>query len=140
MAAQLNEVRLIGNLTRDPELRYVPSGTAVASFSIAVNKTYVSNGEKKEEVSFIKVNAWGKVAEMVGEYLTKGRAVLVSGSLKQERWETEDGKQRDKTLVNAVSVQFLGAKPEPREEDPRQDDDVAEIDVDVNDVSSDIPF
>jgi single-strand DNA-binding protein len=131
---------LIGNLTRDPELRYVPSGTAVASFSIAVNKTYVSNGEKKEEVSFIKVNAWGKVAEMVGEYLTKGRAVLVSGSLKQERWETEDGKQRDKTLVNAVSVQFLGAKPEPREEDPRQDDDVAEIDVDVNDVSSDIPF
>lgn len=140
MAAQLNEVRLIGNLTRDPELRYVPSGTAVASFSIAVNKTYVSNGEKKEEVSFIKVNAWGKVAEMVGEYLTKGRAVLVSGSLKQERWETEDGKQRDKTLVNAVSVQFLGAKPEPREEDPRPDDDVAEIDVDVNDVSSDIPF
>ena len=111
MAASLNKVFLMGNLTRDPELRYIPSGTAVANFTVAVNRAYKDNtGEKKEDVSFIRVVVWGKMAEICGEYLTKGRPVLVEGRLKSRTWESQDGQKRSALDVVATSVQFIGAR------------------------------
>ncbi|MFQ5952318.1 MAG: single-stranded DNA-binding protein [Candidatus Omnitrophota bacterium] len=116
MAASLNKVFLMGNLTRDPELRYIPSGTAVANFTVAVNRPYKdSTGDKKEEVSFIRIVVWGKMAEVCGEYLTKGRPVLVEGRLKSRSWEDQSGQKRSALEVIASSVQFIGsraAKPE----------------------------
>lgn len=111
MAASLNKVFLMGNLTRDPELRYIPSGTAVANFSLAINRPYKdAGGEKKEEVSYVRVVVWGKMAEVCGEYLTKGRPVLVEGRLKSRSWEAQDGQKRNALDVVATSVQFIGAK------------------------------
>lgn len=111
MAANMNKVFLMGNLTRDPELRYVPSGTAVANFTLAVNRPYKDGaGEKKEEVSFIRVVVWGKMAEVCGEYLAKGRPVLVEGRLKSRTWEGQDGQKRSALDVVAMNVQFLGSR------------------------------
>jgi single-strand DNA-binding protein len=114
MAANLNKVLLIGNLTRDPELRYVPSGTAVATFTLAVNRVYKGqDGEKKEETSFIRIVVWGRRAEVCGEYLSKGSPVFVEGRLQSRNWESQDGQKRSTTEVIADNVQFLrgsGAK------------------------------
>jgi single-strand DNA-binding protein len=106
--ASLNKVFIMGNLTRDPELRYVPSGTAVATFTIAVNRVYTSQaGEKKEEVSFIRVVVWGRRAEVCGEYLSKGSPVFVEGRLQSRSWESQDGQKRSTIEVIADNVQFL---------------------------------
>lgn len=106
--ASLNKVFIMGNLTRDPELRYVPSGTAVASFTVAVNRVYTSQaGEKKEEVSFIRVVVWGRRAEVCGEYLSKGSPVFVEGRLQSRSWEAQDGQKRNTIEVIADNVQFL---------------------------------
>ncbi|NQT22837.1 MAG: single-stranded DNA-binding protein [Candidatus Omnitrophica bacterium] len=112
MGASLNKVLLIGNLTRDPELRYVPSGTAVATFTVAINRTYKSQaGEKKEETSFVRIVTWGRRAEVCGEYLSKGSPVFVEGRLRTRTWQASDGQNRNATEVIASSVQFLsGAK------------------------------
>jgi single-strand DNA-binding protein len=108
--ASLNKVFIMGNLTRDPELRYVPSGTAVATFTIAVNRVYTSQaGEKKEEVSFIRVVVWGRRAEVCGEYLSKGSPVFVEGRLQSRSWEAQDGQKRSAIEVIADNVQFLRA-------------------------------
>lgn len=99
----------MGNLTRDPELRYIPSGQAVTSFSVAVNRVYLSqSGEKKEEVSFIRVVVWGKRAEVCNEYLKKGSPVFVEGRLQSRSWEAQDGTKRSTIEVVALNVQFLG--------------------------------
>ena len=99
---------LIGNLTRDPELRYIPSGQAVTSFTVAVNRTYNSQaGEKKEEVSFIRVVAWARLAENCNEYLKKGSSVFVEGRLQSRSWDAPDGTKRSTLEVIAQSVQFL---------------------------------
>jgi single-strand DNA-binding protein len=150
MAASLNKVLLLGNLTRDPELRYVPSGTAVANFSIAVNRSYKdSTGEKKEDTSFIRIVVWGKMAEICGEYLTKGRSVLVEGRLKSRTWEGPDGQKRSALDVIAANVQFLGPKGERSEasQDRNKNNnapggygDVASIDLDQEADAEDIPF
>lgn len=109
MAASLNRVMLIGNLTRDPELRYVPSGQGVTAFTLAVNRTYLANtGEKKEEVSFIRVVVWGKRAEVCHEYLRKGSPVFVEGRLQSRSWDAPDGTKRSTIEVVAQNVQFLG--------------------------------
>jgi single-strand DNA-binding protein len=106
--ATLNKVFLIGNLTRDPELRYIPSGTAVVTFTIAVNRVYLmQSGEKKEETSFIRVVVWGRRAEVCGEYLSKGSPVFVEGRLRSRNWETPDGQKRSTIEVIADNVQFL---------------------------------
>ncbi|MEA3489442.1 MAG: single-stranded DNA-binding protein [Candidatus Omnitrophota bacterium] len=147
MAASLNKVFLMGNLTRDPELRYVPSGAAVANFTIAINRAYKdSSGEKKEEVSFIRVIVWGKMAEVCGEYLTKGRPVLVEGRLKSRSWEGQDGQKRSVLEVVAASVQFIGSRGD-REQGagesgakPREHDSIEAIDVDKENSGSEIPF
>ena len=113
MAANLNKVLLIGNLTRDPELRYIPSGSAVATFTVAVNRVYKDQaGEKKEQVSFIRRVVWGRRAEVCGEYLSKGSPVFSEGRLQSRDWETQDGQKRNTVEVIADNIQFLrsGAK------------------------------
>lgn len=98
----------MGNLTRDPELRYIPSGQPVTSFSIAVNRVYLSQtGEKKEEVSFIRCVVWGKRAEVCNEYLKKGSPVFVEGRLQSRSWDAQDGTKRSTIEVIAMNVQFL---------------------------------
>ncbi len=125
MAASLNKVLLIGNLTRDPELRYIPSGQPVTSFSIAVNRVYLSQtGEKKEEVSFIRCVVWGKRAEVCNEYLKKGSPVFVEGRLQSRSWEAQDGSKRSTIEVVAMNVQFLskgGGRQESSPEMPEAD-------------------
>ena len=121
MAASLNRVLLIGNLTRDPELRYIPSGQAVTTFTLAVNRTYMANtGEKKEEVNFIRVVVWAKRAEVCHEYLRKGSPVFVEGRLQSRSWDAPDGTRRSTIEVVAQNVQFLGraGKPESPQEMP----------------------
>ena len=104
-----NRVILAGNLVRDPETRFLPSGVAVTSFSIAVNRRYKSNNEVKEEVSFFDISVFGKTGENCAEYLSKGRPVLVEGRLRQRRWEA-DGVKKSKIEVVADNVQFLGPR------------------------------
>jgi len=108
--AAYNLVVLMGNLTRDPEVRFTPSGVAVASFGLAVNNRYKKDGNVVDEVSFFDVEAWQKTAELCGEYLAKGRPVLIQGRLKQDRWEDDNGNKRSKIKVVATAVQFLGTK------------------------------
>lgn len=106
--ASLNKVMLIGNLTRDPELRYIPSGSAVATFTVAVNRVYkTQTGEKKEQTSFIRIVVWGRRAEVCGEYLSKGSPVFVEGRLQSREWEGQDGQKRSTIEVVADNVQFL---------------------------------
>ena len=102
-----NRVILAGNLVRDPEIRYLPSGLSVTSFPIAVNSRYRQQNEVKEEVSFFDVVVFGKTGENCAEYLSKGRPVLVEGRLRQRRWEAE-GVKRSRIEVVADNIQFLG--------------------------------
>ncbi len=110
--ASLNRVFLMGNLTRDPELRYIPSGTAVATFGLAVNTVYTTpTGERKEDVCFVRIVVWGKQAEQCTQYLSKGRPVFVEGRLIYRSWE-KDGQTRTTLEVRADRVQFLGRPKE----------------------------
>ena len=117
--ASLNKVFLIGNLTRDPEVRYIPSGAAVADLRLAVNRKYkTQQGEEKEETCFINVSAWGRQAETCGQYLSKGSPILVEGRLRYEEWE-KDGQKNSRISVTAERVQFMSsprsdAAPESR--------------------------
>ena len=106
--ASVNRVFLAGNLTRDPEVRYTPSGSAVADLSMAINRVYTSGGEQKEETCFVSVVAWGRQAETCGEFLSKGSPVLVEGSLQFDQWQTDSGEKRSRLRVKADRVQFLG--------------------------------
>lgn len=100
MARSLNRVQLIGNLTRDPELRYTPQGTAVCSFSIATNRSWTTDaGEKKDEADFHRIVAWNKLAELCSQFLTKGKKVYVEGRLSTRNWQAQDGAQRSTTEV-----------------------------------------
>lgn len=94
-----NRVELIGNLTRDPELRYTPNGAAVVTFGMATNRTYVSEGERKEEVDFHRLVAWNKLAELCNQLLKKGNRVFISGRLQTRSWEAQDGTQRQVTEI-----------------------------------------
>ncbi|MGD1089277.1 MAG: single-stranded DNA-binding protein [Verrucomicrobiota bacterium] len=147
--ANFNKVILAGNLTRDPELRYTPKGTAVARITLAVNRVYSSGegGEKKEEVSFVDVDVWGRQAEVIAQYMKKGRPLLVEGRLKQDTWEDKNTKQKQSKLkVVLESFSFIDSNrgdgggaaeaprsrpaagsapaPEAGEAEPAQDDDV----------------
>jgi single-strand DNA-binding protein len=104
-----NRIILIGNLTKDPELRYTPQGTPVASFRIAVNTRYKQSDEQREDTLFIDIVTFGKQAETCSQYLNKGRTVLVEGRLQERRWES-DGQQRSKFEVIAQTVRFLSKK------------------------------
>jgi len=102
----LNSVNIMGNLTRDPEIRYTPAGKAVCNISIANNRVYTKNGEKTNEVSYFDVEVWGATAENCSKYLTKGSGIIVEGRLRQDRWEKE-GKTQSRVRVTANSVHFM---------------------------------
>jgi single-strand DNA-binding protein len=106
--ASINRVIVMGNLTRDPELRYTPGGAAVAGFGLGVNRRYRDrDGLPNDEVTFVEIVTWGKQAESCSEYLAKGRLVLIEGRLRQERWKTAEGEARSALTVVAERVQFL---------------------------------
>jgi single-strand DNA-binding protein len=111
--ASFNKVILMGNLTRDPELRYTPKGTAIAKIGVAVNRVWTNEaGEKKEDVTFVDVDVFGRTAENVGQYLRKGRPVLIEGRLKLDQWDDKQtGQKKSRLGVVAEIVQFLGSAP-----------------------------
>lgn len=110
--ASYNKVLLMGNLTRDPEVRYTPKGTAVAELGLAVNRQYTAdNGEKREETTFVDVTLWGRQAEVAAEYLKKGRAVFIEGRLQMDSWEDKQtGQKRSKLKVVGEGMQMVGAR------------------------------
>jgi single-strand DNA-binding protein len=116
--ASLNKVLLLGNLTRDPELRYTPNGAAVASFGLAVNRRYQQAEEWKDEVCFIDVVVFGRQAQPVSEYLSKGSPALIEGHLRWRSWEGQDGQKRSKHEVIAERVQFMSRGREEGMERP----------------------
>src|SRR6188474_26449 len=111
--ASFNKVILLGNLTRDPEVRYTPKGTAVTELGMAVNRVYTAeNGEKREETTFVDVTLWGRTAEIAGEYLKKGRPVFIEGRLQLDTWDDkQSGQKRSKLKVVGEGLQLLGARP-----------------------------
>lgn len=142
--ADLNKVFLLGNLTRDPEMRYLASGTPVVSFGLAMNRTYTTqNGERKEEVCFVRVVVFGKQAESCGQYLTKGRLVFIEGRLQYRSWEV-DGQKRSALDVVADRVQFLGQGPAAHGRTEEKIQPAAEpVSEEVSELSSqeqDLPF
>lgn len=119
--ANLNRVFLIGNLTRDPEVRYIPSGKAVADLQMAINRRYkTATGEDREDTCFVGVVVWGRQAETSAEYLKKGSTVLIEGSLRYEQWET-NGEKRNRIRVHADRVQFLDRLKRPATGDVPQE-------------------
>jgi single-strand DNA-binding protein len=150
-----NKVILIGNLSRDVELRYTPSGTAIAKFGLATNRTYrdKTTNENKQEVMFIDVSVWGKAGENVNQYLKKGSKVLVEGRLTLSQWTDQNGQKRSKHEIMAESVKFLDTKkdnqqnnqggsyqqpqqPQTQAQPQQPQNSVPEIDID----DEDIPF
>jgi single-strand DNA-binding protein len=109
--ASFNRVLLLGNLTRDPEVRYTPKGSAVAEIGLAVNRVYTTeSGEKREEVTFVDVTFWGRQAEVVGEYCKKGNPLFIEGRLQMDTWDDKQtGQKRSKMRVVAEGMQLLGA-------------------------------
>jgi len=140
----LNKVFLAGRLTRDPELRYIASGTAVASLSLAVSRNYkAKDGSKKEEVVFVDVSAWGRQAETCGEYLSKGSSLLVEGRLQLDRWETNTGEKRNKLKVVAQRIQFLSTRRKDSQAAAEENGVNQSIKMNVSDdvpLDEDIPF
>jgi single-strand DNA-binding protein len=123
-----NRVIVMGNLTRDPELRYLPNGTAVAKIGMAVNRTYkLESGEKKEEVTFLDIEAWRQSAENIAKYCKKGSAILCEGRLKQEVWvDKQTQEKRSRLIIVCDNFQFVGGKassdaPAPAPEQPKAD-------------------
>ena len=111
--ASFNKVILLGNLTRDPEVRYTPKGSAVCDLGIAVNRVYTTDsGEKREEVTYVDVVLWARLAEIAGEYLKKGRPIFIEGRLQMDTWDDkQSGQKRTKLRVVGESMQLLGARP-----------------------------
>src|SRR5271156_2781389 len=111
--ANLNKVMLMGNLTRDPEVRYTPKGNAVAELGLAINRVYTAdNNEKREETTFVDVTFWGRTAEIAGEYLKKGRAVFIEGRLQLDSWDDKQtGQKRSKLKVVGENLHLIGSRP-----------------------------
>jgi single-strand DNA-binding protein len=148
VAKSFNQAIVMGNLTRDPELRSTPSGQQVASFAVATNRTWQdSSGERKEAVEYHEIVAWGKLGELAAQYLAKGRKVLVIGRLQTQSWE-KDGVKRSRTEIVASDVNFLdspGSAPAPQGPSApaaSKSDDVVIQDLDANQNINldDIPF
>jgi len=120
MSVNINRVMLAGNLTRDPEMRFTPSGTAVTNLGLAVNREYTTKeGERKKEVAFIRIVTWGKQAQSCQEHLKKGSSILVEGRLQSRSWETAEKEKRNTLEVTAERVHFLTRRTEEQTiEDP----------------------
>jgi len=121
MASDMNRIILIGRLTRDPEMRYTPSGTGVASFAIANGKTFTQNGEKKEQVSYFDCIAWSKLGELIVEYCKKGHRIAIEGRLQQRRWKDDAGNNRSAVEVVVENIQFLQGSRETQGTTPEQE-------------------
>jgi single-strand DNA-binding protein len=135
----LNKVILAGNLTRSPEIRYTPHGTAVANFGLATNRAWVDEqGERKEEVEFHNIVVFGKQAETAAEYLRKGQMALIEGRLRTTSWEAE-GKRFSRTQIVAERVQF-GPKRPDEAASTATDDDLSDDGAARSDASDDVPF
>jgi len=138
--ASLNRVILIGNLTRDPELRFTPAGKPVASFGLAVNRNYTNKeGEKVQAVDYFNIVTWNRQAELCAEYIRKGSSIALEGRLQTRSWETEDGQKRRVVEVVADRVQFLG-KPGAKEADAETAAESSDEALADFDLSEDIPF
>ncbi|MBI3109852.1 single-stranded DNA-binding protein [Candidatus Daviesbacteria bacterium] len=142
-----NRVELIGNLTRDPELRYTPNGAAVCTFGLATNRSYVSEGERKEEVDFHRLVAWNKLAELCNQLLKKGMKVFISGRLQTRSWEGNDGQTRQTTEIVVEDMIVLTPKAngeekvEPPAEEIKEEEPKKEKTSPKNeDVEEDLPF
>ncbi len=145
MAASANLVVLMGNLTRDPEVRHTPGGRAVTTLSIAVNRYYIDrdSGKRVESTDFLDISVWGKMAENCARYLSKGRPVYIEGRLSVRKWETPNGEPRCKTEVVAQNVQFLGGSPSATRTEERDAEDVTSEEPEeseVKDEDEEIPF
>jgi len=132
----LNKVQLIGNLTRDPELRYTPQGTAVCTLGLATNRTWVTDtGEKKEETEFHRLVAWNKLAELCSQLLFRGRKVYIEGRLQTRRWTGSDGSQRQTTEVVINDMMILDSKRAPEEiEEPIPEEPAVKEEVSVEEI------
>ena len=126
--ASYNKVILMGNLTRDPELKIIPNGTSVCEFGMAMNESYTdkNTGEKKDVPCFVDVEVWGNQAEVVEKYFTKGKPIMLEGSLVFQSWETDEGQKRSRLKVRLQRFQFVGRK---------DDDDISGDSVPGSDVS-----
>lgn len=142
--ASLNKVILMGNLTRDPDLRVTPKGSAVCQFGIAVNRRFHDeSGASRDEVTYVDVECWGKLAEIAGKFLVKGRPCLVEGRLKFEQWEDKESRQkRSRLKVQAENIQFLGVAKEGGQKSNGEEDGGAaeELDPDLAAAGGRIPF
>lgn len=140
--ASLNQVNLIGNLTRNPEVRHTPKGSAVCEFGLAINRPYTNNGERKEETTFVDVTAWAQLAELIGKHITKGSTVFISGRLQTEQWEDKQtGQKRSKLTVVADNVQFLDKKEAgSKQVSPKHAPHNAQVKESNWDDDSEIPF
>lgn len=130
--ASLNKTLLIGNLTRDVQVRFTPGGTATAELGLAVNRTWFDKqaNQRREEVTFVDVVLWGKDAENAGEYLAKGRSVFIEGRLQLDSWDDKQtGQKRSKLRVVCESIQYLGAKPDGGQRQGKSDDPPADGEV-----------
>ena len=149
--ASLNKVFLIGNLTRDPELRMTPKGTAICTFGLAVNRQFRDDaGGTREETTFVDLEAWGKTGELVSKYLAKGSPAMVEGRLRFDSWESKTGEKRNKLKVVVDNVQFLSSRgdssgagegagaTERRQAAPPRE--AAAQESPANDVDDDVPF
>ncbi len=109
--ASFNNVMLMGNLTRDPELRYTSNNTAIAKISLACNRKYsAANGEKREEVTFVDCEAWGRTGEVINQYLSKGRPIFIEGRLKLDQWTDQNGQKRSRHVVVIENFQFIDSR------------------------------
>ncbi|MDR2463564.1 MAG: single-stranded DNA-binding protein [Verrucomicrobiales bacterium] len=109
--ASLNKVFLMGNLTRDPEIRHTPKGTAVGDLSMAINRSYTApDGSTKDEVCYVDVVVWGRQAETCKDYLTKGSPIFIEGRLQLDQWETQQGEKRSRLRIHAERTQFIGGR------------------------------
>jgi len=140
----VNKVMLIGNLGRDPEIRYTTSGQAVANFTLATTEKYTNKaGDKQEDTEWHRIVAWGRLAEICGEYLTKGRMVYIEGSIRTRSWEDKEGNTRWTTEIVARNMQMLGGQG-GRSEASSAPDEKTPADFDIEDDSfgsdDDIPF
>jgi single-strand DNA-binding protein len=154
--ASFNKVFLMGNLTRDPEMRVTPSGVTICKFGLAVSRTARSaDGSTREETLFIDIDSFGKQAELIGKYMTKGRSLLVEGRLRLDQWESQSGEKRNKIVVALEGFQFLGSRfegdqnaaPGAESADGARQSESFPVDsahsksiADSGDVDEDIPF
>lgn len=116
MSRSLNKVQLIGNLTRDPEVKTTPTGILVCTFGLATNRSWVANGEKKEETEFHNIVAWNKLADICSQLLSKGRKVYLEGRLTTRNWESKEGEKRNTTEIVMEDMILLDSKPHTTEE------------------------